>query len=93
MDLCILQEINKICAITNDVYKVTINFESKGQLNFGLLTAHVGNKVCRKYGNLIYRKVSNIRCTKSPNLNVSRLVLHLAVLNRMKPGVKSRMKL
>ena len=25
-----------------------------------------------------YRKVSNIRCTKSPNLNVSRLVLQLS---------------
>ena len=39
------------------------------------------------------RKISNIRCTKSPNLNVSRLVLQLSLHNPMKPGVKSRMKM
>ena len=36
-----------------------------------------------------YRKISNIRLAKSPNLDVSRLV----VPNPMKPGVKSRMKM
>ena len=41
----------------------------------------------------IYRKISNIRRTKSPNLNVSRLVLQLSLPNPMKPGVKSRMKM
>ena len=40
-----------------------------------------------------YRKISNIRCTKSPNLNVSLLVLQLSLSNPMKPGVKSRMKM
>ena len=40
-----------------------------------------------------YRKISNIRCTKSPNLNVSRLLLQLPLPNPMKPGVKSRMKM
>ena len=40
-----------------------------------------------------YRKISNTRCTKSPNLNVSRLVLQLSLPNAMKPGVKSRMKM
>ena len=40
-----------------------------------------------------YRKVSNIRCTKSQNLNDSRLVLQLALPNPLKPGVKSRMKM
>ena len=40
-----------------------------------------------------YRKVSNIRRTKSPNLNVSRLVLQLSLPNPMKPDVKSRMKM
>ena len=39
-----------------------------------------------------YRKLSNIRRTKSPNLNVSRLVLQLSLLTPMKPAVKSRMK-
>ena len=41
----------------------------------------------------IYRKISNIRRTKSPNLNVSRLVFQLSLPNPMKPGVKSRMKM
>ena len=40
-----------------------------------------------------YRKISNIRRTKSPNLNVSRLVLLLSLPNPTKPGVKSRMKI
>ena len=40
-----------------------------------------------------YRKISNIRCTKSPNLNVSRLFLQLSLPNSMKPGVKSSMKM
>ena len=40
-----------------------------------------------------YRQVSNIRCTKSQNLNVSRLVVQLSLSNPLKPGVKSRMKM
>ena len=40
-----------------------------------------------------YRKISNIRRTKSPNLNVSRLVLQLPLPNPVKSGVKSRMKM
>ena len=40
-----------------------------------------------------YRKISNTRHTKSPNLNVSRLVLQLSLPNPMKPVVKSRMKM
>ena len=40
-----------------------------------------------------YRKISNIRRTQSPNLNVSRLVLQLSLPNPMKPVVKSRMKM
>ena len=39
-----------------------------------------------------YRKVSNIRRTKFPNFNVSRLVLYLSAPNPMTAGVKSRMK-
>ena len=37
-----------------------------------------------------YRKMSNIRRTESPNLNVPRLVLQSSLPNPMKPGVKSR---
>ena len=40
-----------------------------------------------------YRKTSNIRRTKPPNLNIYRLVLQLSLPNPMKPGVKSRMKM
>ena len=40
-----------------------------------------------------YRKVSNIRRTKSKNLNDSRIVLQLSLPSRLKPGVKSRMKM
>ena len=40
-----------------------------------------------------YRKISNIRRTKSQNLNDSHLVLQLSLPNPIKPGVKSRMKM
>ena len=40
-----------------------------------------------------YHKISNIRHTNSPNLNVPRLVLQLSLPNAMKPGVKSKMKM
>ena len=40
-----------------------------------------------------YRKISNIRRTKHPNLNVSRLVLQLSLANPLKLGVKSKMKM
>ena len=35
-----------------------------------------------------YRKISNIKRTKSQNLIDSRLVLHLSLPNILKPGVK-----
>ena len=41
----------------------------------------------------IYRKFSNIRCTKSQNLNVSHLGLQLSLRNILKPSVKWRMKM
>ena len=40
-----------------------------------------------------YRKISNISRTKSPNLDVSRLVVQLSFANPTKPGVKWRMKI
>ena len=45
------------------------------------------------YMSHMYRKISNLRRTKSPNLNVSRFVLQLSSPNPMNPGVKSRMKM
>ena len=41
---------------------------------------------------LRYRKISNIRRTKSQNLKDSRLVLQLSLPNPLKRGIKSRMK-
>ena len=41
----------------------------------------------------MYLKISYTRCTKSQNLNVSRLVLQLPLLNPLKPGVKLTMKM
>ena len=41
----------------------------------------------------MYRKISNMSHTKSPNLNVPRLVLQLSLPNQMKPSVKSGMKM
>ena len=40
-----------------------------------------------------YRKISNIRRTKSQNLNDSHLVLKSSLANLLKPGFKSRMKM
>ena len=38
-------------------------------------------------------QTSNITCTKSPNLNVPHLILHLSLPNPLKPGVELRMKM
>ena len=43
--------------------------------------------------NVIYRKVSNIRRTKSQYLTDSHLVLQSSLPNPLKPGVKLRMKM
>ena len=40
-----------------------------------------------------YRKISNIRHTKSQNLNDFRFILQLSLSNLLKLGVKSRMKM
>ena len=43
--------------------------------------------------NLMCRQTSNVRRTKSQNLNVSRLILQLYLHNPLKPGIKSGMKM
>ena len=40
-----------------------------------------------------YRKISNISRSKSPNLNVPRLVLLLYLTKLLMPGIKLRMKM
>ena len=54
------------------------------------LVAKITLKVTQE---LAYRKTSGINRTKSKNLNVSNLVLQLSLLNPLKSGVKSRMKM
>ena len=49
--------------------------------------------LCRKLMKRTYRKVFNIRRTKSLNWNDSHLVLKLSLPNPLKPCVKSRMKM
>ena len=49
--------------------------------------------ITEMYLKITYRKVSNIRRTKSQNLNDSHLVLKSSLPNPLKPGVKSRMKM
>ena len=48
---------------------------------------------CGKNALIRYHPISSISHTKSQNLNVSRLILQLLLLNPLKPGVKSRMKM
>ena len=40
-----------------------------------------------------YRQISDIRRTKSQNLNVSRLALQLSLPNLLNPRIKLRMKM
>ena len=42
------------------------------------------------YDKSVYRKISNIRGTKTSNLNDSHLILQLPLPNPLRPGVKSR---
>ena len=62
----------------------TLSFSASSTREF---CANVPTYVNR-YFQMIYRKLSNIRRTKSQNLNDSRLVLHLSSPNLLKPGVK-----
>ena len=59
-----------------------------GQVGDGYLLGFTDFSICD-----MYRKISNISCSKSPNLYVSRLVVQLSSPSPMKPGVKSRMKM
>ena len=46
----------------------------------------------RQWSNIIYYQTSNIRCTKSQNLNVTCLIFQLSLHNLLKSGVKWRME-
>ena len=52
-----------------------------------------GQQCGNSFDSMIYHQFSNIRCTQSPNINGSCLVLQLSLPNPLKPGVKLRMKM
>ena len=73
-------------------------------MKFKIATTIHWSRVIQKYtmdvsqsviavGNDMYRKISDISRTESPNLIAPRLVLQLSLPNPMKPGVKLRMKM
>ena len=53
------------------------------------LASYEGNQPVKS----AYREISNIRRTKSQNLNVARLALQLSLCKLLKSGVKTRMKM
>ena len=55
---------------------------------FSMVICHYSSR-----SRIYYRKTSSINRTKSQNLNVYNLVFQLSLLNPLKPGVKSRMKM
>ena len=91
--LSILHSIN---ACTDKILIHALSNESCLWLLFIHFTQMVSKGLKNSIRNLFsmrYRKISNIRCTKSKNLNVSRLLLQLYLCNILKPVVKSRMKM
>ena len=69
----------------NDVQSIWVLYDN---ILHGFVSFKLGSVVWLRD----YRKVSNIRRTKSQNLNDSHLVLKSSLPNPLKPGVKSRMK-
>ena len=77
--------------------------ESSGDIlnNTGTMEYHQANgQLAVTFRNMVrlrlgenYHHTSSISCTNSRNVNVSRLVLPLYLLNLLKPGVKLRMKM
>ena len=64
-----------------------------GFFQVSLVIKESTSALCARCHLLKYCQVSDIRCTHSQNLNVSRLVLQLPLPNPFKPGVTSRMKM
>ena len=79
-------------ALENVVYEMAAIFSKMRWVNFLIaMISHIILPV--RLSDIIYGQTSNIRCTKSQNLNVSCLVSQLSLLNPLKPGIKSRMKM
>ena len=55
--------------------------------------AFVTHEISSRRPYVACRQISNIRRTKSPNINVSRLVMQSSLPNPLKKGVKLRMKM
>ena len=88
-------ELNGSFHIDNDVSEVRTH-TSIQQSGRSVISSMLGDwssprQECITY-NGRYRKTSSISRTKSQNLHVSNLLLQLSLLNPLKPGVKSRMK-
>ena len=60
---------------------------------FKATDVHVVAKIMYNTFQFKYRQFSNIRCTQSQNINISRLALLLPLPNPLKPCVKLRMKM
>ena len=73
-----------IAVILGEVWRMGLS----GSIAIGLVI--LGKKRVDKKG---YRKISNMRRTKSQNLNDYRLVLQLSLPNPLKPVITSRMKM
>ena len=77
----------------NYYYPGVCGCDSYHSIHWGLLQDPKSSQYPSWKSHLTYRKISNIRRTKYPNLNVSHLALQLSLPNPMKPGVKLRMKM
>ena len=77
------------CRVINFVSRATLSWPLD-MIWFQIGSGHQQQPCLLDYA---YSKISNIRRTKSPNLNASSLGLQLSVHNILKPGVKWRMKM
>ena len=84
--------LNYILLTTHNVSASRNDFKCKYNL-FVFFLKNSAQQGLRYWLSVEYHQISNIRCTKSPNLNDSCLVLPLSLPNPLKPGVKSRMKM
>ena len=75
------------------LYSHIINIRRTKSLNLNWLSIPVFCSIHITITFQRYRQTSSIKGTKSQNLNVSRLVLHISLPNPLEPGVKWRMKM
>ena len=81
------RDIQQVYRIQEDIEFIKLLLVIYKMIIFGL------SNIYFKCWHLTYRQTSNVRPTKSQNLNVSRFVLQWSLPNPFKPGVMSRMKM